>query len=177
MKKILLAASILAIASSSVMADTKVLHSDGRITALSFTDEFTGKVTDCVLTVGHRADGYASLLMVKAKGKLGLVGLKAIKYLEQSQITGSAGSYDASGFMVKIDDGEIVQYGQSNPTGYIYGGIVDDSFLEELSHASKIIIRAFPSSEYASMKTSVYEFHNPKATVDAYKQCAIDMNL
>lgn len=157
MKKAVLVTLFSAATSFASFAAEEVIIASGNTTASHVVDEFSGKVETCGLYIGSTTRKSAWML--------------AINNGTGGTLIGKAGSYDASGYMMKIDDGEVYEKGRKSKGGNQVFGNLTDAMLSELSKGKKIVVRAFPENQYADTMTSTYDLAGSAKTVQAYKNC------
>ena len=157
MKQLILTTLMASISFASVAAEETIIRTDNMI-ARHVVDEFSGEVETCGLYIGKPIRGNAYMLSINS----GTV----------YSLSGSAGSYSASGYMMKIDDGEVYNKGRSSRGGEAVFGTLTDTMMDELSKGQKLVIRAYPENQFADTITSTYDLSGSAEVVQAYKDCA-----
>ncbi|MFC3023937.1 hypothetical protein ACFODT_08875 [Vibrio zhugei] len=156
MKKSILAVLLTLISFASLAGEEIIVHSSS-MRASQVVDEFTGKVETCGLYIGRSNRKEAWMLAINSGNGHALVG--------------NAGNYNASGYMMKIDDGDIYEKGSKSRGGDRVFGTLTDNMMNEISKGKKIIIRAYPENRYADTLTSTFDLSGSTKVVQAYKDC------
>ncbi|WP_217536853.1 hypothetical protein [Vibrio metschnikovii] len=156
MKKPVLTVLFAAISFSSVAAEETIFRS-GSMRAAHVIDEFSGKVETCGLYIGipNRTEAW----------------MVAINSGDGHVLVGRAGNFNASGYMMKIDDGKVYEEGRKSRGGDQVFGTLTDNMMNEISKGQKIIIRAFPENQFADTRTSTYDLSGSAKVVQTYKDC------
>lgn len=156
MKKYVFTA-LLAATSFASVADEEAIFSSGNMRASHVVDEFSGKVETCGLYIGIPNRNNAWMVAINSGGGHLLIG--------------KAGNFDASGYMMKIDNGETYEKGRKSRGGDRVFGTLTEDMLNEISKGQKVVIRAFPENQYADTLTSTFELSGSAKVVQAYKDC------
>ncbi|EKO3439337.1 hypothetical protein NTE19_003229 [Vibrio fluvialis] len=156
MKKSIFTVLLAAISFASVAAE-EIIVNTGSMRASHVIDEFSGKVETCGLYIGKANRAEAWML--------------AINDGNGHVLLGNAGNYGASGYMMKIDDGETYEKGRKSRGGDQVFGTLTDNMMNEISKGQKVIIRAFPENQFADTLTSTFELSGSAKVVQAYKDC------
>lgn len=156
MKKYVLTVLFAATSFASVAAEEVIVNS-GSMRASHVVDEFSGKVETCGLYIGISNRNEAWMLAINSgNGHI---------------LSGNAGNFGASGYMMKIDDGETYEKGRKSRGGNRVFGTLTDNMLNEISKGQKVVIRAYPENQYADTLTSTFELSGSAKVVQAYKDC------
>ncbi|MEZ8965177.1 hypothetical protein BCT04_13555 [Vibrio breoganii] len=157
---LLLASSI--ITPTALASDAKVLMDSSLINVVEFSDEFTEKVTSCQVNIGEYERG---------KARFSLFGSSPARI----GIAGKVGAHSGSGFMLKVDSGEIYEFGAKYPGGDPIFPDAPNGIMEQLSNGKTVVIRVHPDNQFVDTATNKYSLKGSSKAISLFQKCLADI--